>query len=104
MPGIGSVSGVDSRRARARRRRVALAHALADRGIGLKLTPPGPTCRSPLLLPGQVALLRLRGSASPICIDSPAGLERAMHEAIDVALLLTDGARSAPERLRRGGL
>ncbi|MEP7100300.1 MAG: amino acid adenylation domain-containing protein [Burkholderiales bacterium] len=74
-----------------------LAQALIDRGIGPGSALPILMGRSPLLLLAQVALLRLGGTYSPIDMGSPPARQRAMLDAIGGSLLLTDGARSAPE-------
>ncbi len=74
-----------------------LAQTLIDRGIGPGRALPILMGRSPLLVLAQVALLRLGGTYSPIDMGSPPARQRAMLDAIAGPLLLTDGARSAPD-------
>ena len=74
-----------------------LARALIERGIGADRALPILMGRSPLLVLAQVATLRLGGTYSPIDMASPPARQRAMLDAIGASLLLTDGARSAPD-------
>ena len=74
-----------------------LARALLDRGVSPGQALPILMGRSPLLVLSQLALVRLGGAYSPIDMGSPPARQRAMLDAIGGELLLTDGARSAPE-------
>ncbi|MDO9354174.1 MAG: AMP-binding protein, partial [Solirubrobacteraceae bacterium] len=74
-----------------------LARALLERGVAPGQALPILMGRSPLLVLSQLALVRLGGTYSPIDMGSPPGRQRTMLDAIGGPLLLTDGARSAPE-------